>query len=433
MEITHIKKRNGELQEYDTKKIAEAVKKALIATGETEADRISEAVTSRVHENLHEYCTYAAAGDGTQCIDGQPTVEEIQDLVERSLMELGHYESAKAYILYRSKKDKERVRDLFKKRVAFKPYEYPELHEYVDAIRHSYWIHTEFNYTSDIQDFHVNTTPAERQAIKRAILAIGQIEVAVKTFWGDIYKKMPKPEIGSVGQTFAESEVRHADAYSHLLEVLGLNQEFEELVNVPVMKQRIEILDQIITLGRSNTNREYVESILLFALFVERVSLFSQFLIIMSFNKHKNMFKGVSNVVEATSKEEQIHGEFGAEIINIIREEHPEWFDKDMEELVKRVCSEAVESELKIIDWIFEEGECDIVPKALVKEFIKDRMNRSLKDIGFDPIFSVDAKLAEETEWFENEVIATKHVDFFQKRSINYNKRKQSITGDDLF
>jgi len=426
-----IKKRDGTLQPFSIEKIINAVTKAMEAVqynGDVEADATKVAMLTEAA--VVDMCS----NDNLEtCIDGNPTVAEIQDLVEESLMDMKLFDVAKAYILYRNEKDKSRRRSIWKKRVAFKPYEYPELYEYVDAIRHSYWIHTEFNYTSDIQDFHVNTTPAERQAIKRAILAIGQIEVAVKSFWGDIYKKMPKPEIGSVGATFAESEVRHADAYSHLLEVLGLNQEFEELVNVPVMKQRIEILDQIITLGRSNTNREYVESILLFALFVERVSLFSQFLIIMSFNKHKNMFKGVSNVVEATSKEEQIHGEFGAEVINIIREEHPEWFDKDMEELVNRVCTEAVDSELKIIDWIFEGGECDIVPKRLVKEFIKDRMNRSLKDIGFKAIFPVDEELAEETEWFETEVIATKHVDFFNKRSINYNKRSQSITGDDLF
>ena len=42
------------------------------------------------------------------------------------------------------------------------------------------------------------------------MLAISQIEVAVKSFWGEIFiSKMPKPEIGSVGATFAESEVRH--------------------------------------------------------------------------------------------------------------------------------------------------------------------------------------------------------------------------------
>jgi len=45
-------------------------------------------------------------------------------------------------------------------------------------------------------------------------------------------------------------------------------------------------------------------------------------LITLSFNKEKNVLKGISNVVEATSKEEEIHGNFGAELINIIKEEN---------------------------------------------------------------------------------------------------------------
>ena len=90
-------------------------------------------------------------------------------------------------------------------------------------------IHTEFNFTSDIQDFKSRLSEVEKNAIKNTMLAISQIEVAVKSFWGDLYHRMPKPEIGSVGATFAEIEVRHADAYSHLLEILGLNKEFKEL------------------------------------------------------------------------------------------------------------------------------------------------------------------------------------------------------------
>jgi ribonucleoside-diphosphate reductase beta chain len=433
MKITHIKKRNGELQEYDTKKIAEAVKKALIATGETEADRISEAVTSRVHENLHEYCTYAAAGEGTQCADGQPTVEEIQDLVERSLMELGHYESAKAYILYRNKKDKERVRDLFKKRTALKPYEYPELIEYVHAIRHSYWIHTEFNYTSDIHDYKVNITESEREAIKRTMLAIAQIEVAVKTFWGNLYTKMPKPEIGAVGTTFAESEVRHTDAYSHLLEILGLNDEFASIRDIPVLNDRYNYLERVSAMSQTDDNSEYAQAVLLFSLFIEHVSLFSQFLIMMSFNKHKNLFKGVSNAVEATSKEEQIHGFFGIELINLIKEEHPEWFKQEWNDKITQFCTDTYEVERQLIDWIFENGELSFLPITQIEAFIQQRLNNSLEAVGVDPLFVVSQAELEKTEWFDNEVIATKHVDFFQKRSINYNKRKQSITGDDLF
>ena len=39
---------------------------------------------------------------------------------------------------------------------------------------------------------------------------------------------------------------------------------------------------------------------MLFSLFIEHVSLFSQFLIMQSFNKHKNILSGFSNVVDAT-------------------------------------------------------------------------------------------------------------------------------------
>lgn len=428
--ITTIVKRDGTPQVFRLEKIADAIYKALVATdagGKPEAKKVSELVMEKV---------LAACESGTNakiCHLGVPTVEGVQDLVELSLMELGYHETAKAYIIYRAERAKERERRLFKKRTNLKPYEYPELIEYVKAIRHSYWLHTEFNYTGDVQDFKVNVSEAERSVLKNAMLAIAQIEVAVKTFWGDIYKRMPKPEIGAVGFTFAESEVRHMDAYAHLLEVLGLNSEFKKISSIPSIASRINYLEKIILHARESDEREYAHAVLLFSLFIEHVSLFSQFLIIMSFNKHRNLFKGISNAVEATSKEEQIHGLFGAELINILRSERPEWFDKVHEDRVYALCKEAYEAECAIIDWIYEKGELPFLPSQTVKEFVKNRFNASLKRVGLEEIFEVDQKLLDTTRWFDEEVIATKHVDFFDKRSINYNKRQASVTAEDLF
>lgn len=437
MEITSIRKRDGSIKIFDIGKIQTAILKALYETKEGDvAD--AEKVAALTHQKVIAMCVQAAtaeAGDpiAKKCVDGNPSVEDIQDLVEQALMESGYFNTAKAYIIYRNARKKLRERDIFSKRTSLKPYEYPELYEYVSSIRHSYWIHTEFNFTSDINDFHVHVSPAERSAIKRAMLAIAQIEVAVKTFWGDIYKKMPKPEIGAVGFTFAESEVRHADAYSHLLEILGLNSEFEAITEVPVINARIKYLEKTIKLAHTDENRQYMHSVLLFSLFIEHVSLFSQFLIIMSFNKHRNLFKGISNAVEATSKEEQIHGMFGIDIINIIKKEHPEWFDDACKEMIVTACEEAYQAESQVIDWIYGEGELSFMPAANVKEFVKHRFNNSLAAIGLPRIFDVNEVLLEETEWFNTEVIATKHVDFFQKRSINYNKRSASVTSEDLF
>lgn len=437
MEIKQIKKRDGSFQPFDIKKIEHAILMALKETGEGSAPDAAK-VAQKVHDNTISMCVMAGTApaddlSAQKCVGGFPTVEEIQDIVEASLMELDYFETAKAYIIYRSARQKMRARDIFSKRTALKPYEYPELVEYVDAIRHSYWIHTEFKFTSDVQDFHVNVTEVERNAIKNSMLAIAQIEVAVKTFWGDIYKKMPKPEIGAVGATFAESEVRHTDAYSHLLEILGLNDEFTRVNKIPALQERVEYLDKMVSLSRTDENKQYAQSVLLFSLFIEHVSLFSQFLIIMSFNKHKDVFKGISNAVEATSKEEQIHGLFGIDIINIIKKEHPEWFDKEMEAKIIKSCEEAYATEAKVIDWIYEAGELEFLPSANVKEFVKNRFNNSLASIGIDRIFDVNMVLLEETDWFDNEVIATKHTDFFNKRSINYNKRSTSVTSADLF
>lgn len=424
MEITQIIKRDSETSNFELEKITKAIEKAMLSVNNgtrQDAVAISNIVNGTLLERKLNEPNYT------------PTVEQVQDIVEYKLMDSPFHDVAKAYILYRNEQTRNRKTNIFEKRLNLKPYDYPALNEYVDAIRHSYWIHTEFNYTSDIQDFKATLLPVEKNAIKNTMLAISQIEVAVKTFWGDIYKKMPKPEIGSVGSTFSESEVRHHDAYSHLLEILGLNNEFKNLKKNPVIMRRVNYLELALKNVNSDDNKEFSESIILFSLFIEHVSLFSQFLIIMSFNKHKNVLKGISNVVEATSKEEQIHGDFGIDLIKIIKEENPDWFDEDHSLLVQETCKEAFLSESKLIDWIFEEGELDFLPKKVIKEFLKNRFNNSLESIGVPKIFDVDPVLLSETDWFDDEIIGTKHGDFFVKRSINYSKRTKSITSDDLF
>jgi ribonucleoside-diphosphate reductase beta chain len=429
MLITTIKKRSGSIVAFDESRITSAIARAYIANDKPLFDADLEKLTSQVVRQLEYHCD-TVTPKGEECV---PEVEQIQDIVERVIAQQGDFEIAKSYILYRQQRNKERSRDIFKKRTNLKPYEYPQLAEYSDAVRHSYWIHTEFNFVSDIQDFKIHVTDQERNVIKNTMLAIAQIEVAVKTFWGDIYKKMPKPEIGAVGFTFAESEVRHMDAYSHLLEILGLNEEFEKIKSIPALMDRVNYLEKSLKHARSEDNREYSQSILLFSLFIEHVSLFSQFLIMMSFNKYKNLFKGISNAVEATSKEEQIHGLFGIDLIKIIKQENPEWFDAKFEEGVIKLCHEAYEAEKKVVAWIFEAGELDFMPQDVVLEFIKKRFNNSLESIGVGKIFTTDDALLEKSEWFYDEVIATKHGDFFNKRSINYNKKSKSITSDDLF
>jgi ribonucleoside-diphosphate reductase beta chain len=101
--------------------------------------------------------------------------------------------------------------------------------------------------------------------------------------------------------------------------------------------------------------------------------------------------------------------------------------------LIYSACQKAYKSECKILDWIFEDGELDFLPKETIKHFIMNRFNNSLQKIGMDTIFEIDNSLLESVKWFEVELTSSKEGDFFYKRGVDYSKKQKSITEDDLF
>ena len=96
-----IQKRDGQLQEFEGEKIAQAIRKAFRSTGTL----IEEAVLKEIIEDI----TKAAAADKPML-----SVEVVQDLVEEELMQHQFYKEAKNYILYRQKRTESRkvVQDL---------------------------------------------------------------------------------------------------------------------------------------------------------------------------------------------------------------------------------------------------------------------------------------------------------------------------------
>jgi ribonucleoside-diphosphate reductase beta chain len=161
--------------------------------------------------------------------------------------------------------------------------------------------------------------------------------------------------------------------------------------------------------------------------------LFSQFAVIKAFNKHKNVLKDIDNVVQATQKEEAIHALLGTYIINQVKKEHPDWFNEEFYAKIYRACKKANEAESQIIDWIFQDGEVEFIPKAVIKEYIKTRFNASLEMIGGEKIFEIDEELVKQLQWFDEEIYAEVNTDFFNKKPVSYSKKTKSITENDLF
>jgi ribonucleoside-diphosphate reductase beta chain len=323
--------------------------------------------------------------------------------------------------------------DIFEKRINYKPFEYPEILTFVDAVNQTYWVHNEVTFTADEQDFRISLNDAERSAIKNSLLAIAQIEVAVKSFWANVYNYLPKPELNGLGSTFSECEFRHSEAYSRLLTVLGMESEFEKIMEIPEIKGRVEFLSSYLDKVEKHDKKGYATALIIFSLFIENVSLFSQFAIMLSFTHFKGLLKNTSNIIAWTSKDEQIHAAAGIFLFNQIIKENPHLMDKEFENLIYEAAKKSIKVETRILDWIFEKGEISTISKQDLVYFMQNRVNESLEQIKLKPCFDVPKDAIQRTNWFNEEIIANTLDDFFAKRPVEYTKHNVTISEESLF
>jgi ribonucleoside-diphosphate reductase beta chain len=168
-------------------------------------------------------------------------------------------------------------------------------------------------------------------------------------------------------------------------------------------------------------------------LFVENIALFSQFYTISFFGRYKNLLKDTNKQVEYTSREENLHSMIGIKIINTIKQEYPDLFDDDLKAKIEHEANDAIKYECQIIEWIVNGYTHEKLNSELLKEFIKNRMNDSLRKIGYDSIFEVDESSISKTSWFDEQVLGNNMTDFFHSRPVEYAKHSQSFSAEDLF
>jgi len=322
---------------------------------------------------------------------------------------------------------------IFDEQISRKPNHYKWTDEFIESMHNGFWTDKEFSFKSDVQQFKVNLTDQEREIIIRCLSAIGQIEVAVKTFWAKLGENLPHPSLQDLGYVMANTEVIHNNAYERLLTVLGLEDIFEENLKLDWIQGRVKYLKKYTHRFYKDSKKQYLYALILFTLFVENVSLMSQFYVINWFARNKNVLKDTDQQVKYTRNEENIHGLVGTKIINTIKEEYPELVDQELIDKIIHEAKEAYESEAKIVDWMVNGIKEEGLSAPILKEFIKDRLNESLRGIGFPDAFETDKELLKSTFWFTEELLGNNMTDFFSSRPVEYSKKNQSFSEDDLF
>lgn len=317
--------------------------------------------------------------------------------------------------------------DLRTPRFNYKPFEYPKAFEYAKKQLHSFWIPDECSLTQDVIDWESKLTEVEKSVIAGVLKGFTQAEIVIGDYWTQVDKWFPKPEISYMAKAFSTFEGIHGESYNLLSETLGID-DFKAFLADPAARAR---LDNLID-ARDGGAGDIARSLAVFSAFAEGVSLFSSFAILMRFPA-QNKMKGIGNIIEYSSRDENLHSSAGIWLFKEYCEENPEVRTKDLEEQIYEAALVCVDLEEKFIDSIYNGESLSGINPTDLKNYIRARANLKLKELGYDLEVEYDKKSAYNiSSWFDELAGLGRNHDFFLTRSTEYSLKAGNFDPNDL-
>lgn len=328
---------------------------------------------------------------------------------------------------------------LFKERIPYKPFEYPEYYtEGWLKQAQAFWLHTEIPMQGDVKDWNEHLTKEEKNLVGNILLGFAQTECAVSDYWTTMVTNwFPKYEIKQMAMMFGSQETIHATAYSYLNETLGLD-DFSAFLHEPAIAEKFELLTETTNDWKhtdlevnAEARKEVGRSLAIFSAFSEGVSLYSSFAVLYSFQM-RNLLKGIGQQMKWSIRDESLHSKMGCQLFRDMCSEFTTLKD-DSKQSIEEAARLIVELESKFIDKMFEMGELENLSSSDLKEFIKARTNIKLVELGYEGIFEYDKDAVERLDWFYQLSGGVTHTDFFAVRPTDYSKAGEGENWDDMF
>lgn len=306
---------------------------------------------------------------------------------------------------------------LTKTRYVYRPFDYQQAFDFFQTQTQSFWIPSEVSMESDIHDWKNNLSEAEKDVIINTLRLFTQAEIAVQdNFWNVIPKKFKKPEIAQMSASFANMEAIHQWGYAYLNDSLGLpEEEFSKFVQEPTMKAKIDYF------CKKHSNLPLFLATLIF---IEGVSLFSSFAILINFSRFGKL-KGIKQIIEFSARDESLHSLASTWLFNQYVAENDGILTKELVKEINDMVATVVSLEDDYIDRVFALCPNGIqgLTKEELKKFVRHRANSKLMDIKFGKKYKT-IKDEDNLEWFNVMIGGESHSDFFSTRVTHYTQGK---------
>lgn len=309
----------------------------------------------------------------------------------------------------------------------FKPFRYPWAYEAWKIQQQIHWLPDEVPLTDDVKDWQNTLTDQERNLVTQIFRFFTQADVEVNNNYNQHYMQIFKPtEVLMMLGAFSNSETIHIDAYSHLLDTIGMPEsEYSAFLKYKEMKDKFDYMQTF----NVKSKREILKTLAAFGAFTEGLQLFASFAILLNFTRFNKM-KGMGQIVTWSVRDETLHCENVIKLFHTFAAENPKVLDKKLIQEIRDVCAVIVEHEDAFIDLAFEQGPIQGLTAGEVKLYIRHIADRRLRQLGMDPMYDENTN---PLPWLDEILNGVEKTNFFEARSTEYSRAATEGSWEDAF
>lgn len=283
--------------------------------------------------------------------------------------------------------------------LTLRPMKYPQFYDAFVEAQSNNWSVQEISFATDLVDLREKMTPAEKHIVSRlvAFFATGDTIVANNACL-TLYKHVNSPEARLYYSRQIFEEALHVQFYLTLLDnYVPDHQEraemFNAINNIPSIKAKadwafkwMDQMDSIDEIKTDEDRKTFLTNMIAFAAGIEGLFFFAAFAYVY-YLRDRGLLHGLASGTNWVFRDESWHMRFAFNVIDTIREEHPELWDAEMEQRVYDMLEEAINCELQFADDVLSMGVIGMNRKDM-EEYLRYVADGHMKRLGMKPRYN---------------------------------------------
>lgn len=310
----------------------------------------------------------------------------------------------------------------------YKPFHYPWAYDAWLTQQRLHWIAQEVPMSDDVKNWKKDLTENERHLLTQILRFFTQADIEVNNCYMKHYSRVFKPiEVQMMLSAFSNMETIHVDAYSHLLDTLGMPEvEYKAFMEYKEMKDKYDYMQQFNTSSKS----DIAKILAIFGAFTEGLQLFASFAMLLNFQRFGKM-KGMGQIVAWSVRDETLHTESIIKLFLTFVKENPRIWTESFKKDLYEACDVIISHEDAFIDLAFKfDGAIQGMTAQDIKAYIRFIGDRRLKQLGLEPRYNISVN---PLQWMDEILNSPELVNFFENRATEYSRAATQGTWDEVF